>query len=116
MAGLVPLPPSERPDEDFGARLLRLRLTKRISRERLAKTIDCTTISVWQWETRNRAPAALFVVRLAAAFGVTLDYLLTGHESQRLVAAEQRLESALLEIASLRAMRPRVPFRIGQAA
>ncbi len=63
-------------------RIRELRLAKNISQVKLAELLGVTKQSVSNWENDNIQPSVEIVVKLAAIFDVSTDYLL-GLENSR---------------------------------
>lgn len=61
--------------------LIHLRNVKGISQEELASLMNVTRQAVSKWETDQTLPDSEKMIRLSEIFGVTIDYLLKGKES-----------------------------------
>lgn len=66
----------------LGMRIAFLRIGKGWSREELAQRIGSSARTVYLYERGRRKPSSDILLRLAQAFGVTTDYLLTGETQQ----------------------------------
>lgn len=64
--------------ESMGERLRQLRKQRKISREWLAAMLKCDPISVECWEDGIMRPKQVWIEKLAAFYGVTLEYLMEG--------------------------------------
>ena len=60
----------------FGKRLKELRIEKGLSIERLAEDVGIGKSSISRWENAQAYVYAIYVVRLAQYFNVSVDYLL----------------------------------------
>ena len=60
----------------FGEKLLTLRKQSGLSQEQLAERLDVTRQAVSRWESDTAYPETDKIVRMAALFGVSCDYLL----------------------------------------
>lgn len=69
---------------DFGVNIKRLRKEKHFTQEELAKKVGVSKAMISAYETEIRYPSYDVLIRLAAVFGVTTDYLL-GLEQKRFV-------------------------------
>ena len=61
---------------DFGNVLRRLRLQERLTQQQLAQRLGVTKSVVSYYELQERYPSPEILVKLAAIFHVTTDYLL----------------------------------------
>ncbi len=80
----------------LGARIAALRRGAGWSQAELAQKLQISASAVGMYEQGRREPAAEQLVRMAALFEVTVDYLLTGkpeNEEQRLRAQQTVLQS-----------------------
>lgn len=68
---------------DFGERLKILRISKGLTQEQLARRLNLTKSVVSAYELGMRKPSINIVIKIAAIFGVTTDYLLGVDEKQR---------------------------------
>lgn len=64
----------------FGERLYKLRKEKNISQEDLAELLDVSRQSISKWENDKAYPEMTRLLFMSDYFGVTLDYLMRGHE------------------------------------
>jgi transcriptional regulator with XRE-family HTH domain len=62
----------------MGERLRALRLVRKISQEEVAKHIGITRSAYSHYEINNRQPVYDTLMKLAAYFGVSLDYMIGG--------------------------------------
>lgn len=62
----------------MGDRLRELRLKKNISQEEVARHIGITRSAYSHYEINNRQPVYETLIKLAAFFGVSLDYIIGG--------------------------------------
>lgn len=69
---------------DFGTKLKALRIQAGLTQKQLAEQIGVTKSVVSFYELRERAPSPEVLIKLAAVFHVTSDYLL-GIESERTI-------------------------------
>jgi len=69
---------------DFGTKLKTLRIQAGLTQKQLAEQIGVTKSVVSFHELRERAPSPEVLIKLAAVFHVTSDYLL-GIESERTI-------------------------------
>ena|SRR6478736_1402146 len=65
-------------DDNFGARLRRLREKNNISQETLAKLLNVSKLSVWKWERRNVMPRQVTREAIANLFAVSALDLIIG--------------------------------------
>ena len=66
----------------LGARIAALRRSRGMSQGQLAQCLGVSPSAVGMYEQGRREPAAATLVALAACFGVSTDYLLTGRPNQ----------------------------------
>ncbi len=90
----------------LGQRIAELRRQRGLSQAELAGRLRISPSAVGMYEQGRREPSAALLVALAAEFGVSTDYLLTGKSGP---APEQVLER-LLDAASQRLHRRGDPF------
>lgn len=62
----------------MGERLKELRLRRNISQEEVARNIGITRSAYSHYEINNRQPVYETLIKLAAYFGVSLDYIVGG--------------------------------------
>jgi transcriptional regulator with XRE-family HTH domain len=67
---------------NLGEKLKSLRLGKRITQTEMANRLGISPIMVSSYELEKRSPSYEVLIKLAAFFGVTTDYLL-GLEKER---------------------------------
>lgn len=60
----------------IGERITQLRKTKDWSQDELAKMIDSSRVMIGKYERGDNLPSIEVIVKLAKAFGVSVDYLL----------------------------------------
>lgn len=61
---------------EFNERLKELRTAQNLSQTKLSELTGIPQNNISQWETGLRTPNAKFVIKLAAFFNVTTDYIL----------------------------------------
>ncbi|MFC5467685.1 helix-turn-helix domain-containing protein [Cohnella suwonensis] len=66
----------------MGERLRELRLRRKISQEEVAKHIGITRSAYSHYEINNRQPVYETLIKLAAFFDVSLDYIIGGANSK----------------------------------
>ena len=71
----------------LGNRIALLRKKANLSQRELAAALEVSPSAVGMYEQGRRVPAAELLVAMAALFGVSTDYLLTGVDRERLVEA-----------------------------
>ncbi len=64
----------------LGGRIAALRKEKQWSQAALAKRLGVSPSTVGMYEQGRREPSGDILISLASAFGVSVDYLLTGQE------------------------------------
>lgn len=69
---------------NLGERLRALRLEKRITQTEMSQRLGISTIMISSYELEKRQPSYDVLIKLAAFFGVSADYLL-GLERERTV-------------------------------
>lgn len=62
----------------FGATITKLRKRSRMTQSGLAKVLNVSDKAISKWETGMGYPEITLLPQIAAAFGVTIDYLITG--------------------------------------
>lgn len=62
----------------FGATITKLRKRNRMTQAALAKSLNVSDKAISKWETGLGYPEITLLPRIAAVFGVTIDYLITG--------------------------------------
>lgn len=67
----------------MGDRLRELRLRGHYSQEEVARQIGITRSAYSHYEINNRQPVYETLMKLAALFGVSLDYIIGGEPSKR---------------------------------
>jgi transcriptional regulator with XRE-family HTH domain len=67
---------------NMGERLRELRLRRKISQEEVARHIGITRSAYSHYEINNRQPVYETLIKLAAYFDVSLDYMIGGAQSK----------------------------------
>lgn len=67
---------------NMGERLRELRLSRNISQEEVARHIGITRSAYSHYEINNRQPVYETLIKLAAYFDVSLDYMIGGTSSR----------------------------------
>ena len=86
----------------MGDRIAELRHKYGLSQAELARSLGLSVSAIAMYEQGRREPSVSILIALAAALGVTIDYLLTGQPPQQstlvpgLVDAPPRLVATLL--------------------
>ncbi|WP_276351490.1 helix-turn-helix domain-containing protein [Cohnella caldifontis] len=79
---------------NIGERLRELRLSRNISQEEVARHIGITRSAYSHYEINNRQPVYETLIKLAAFFDVSIDYMLGGsaakHRSEPMEARDTR--------------------------
>jgi transcriptional regulator with XRE-family HTH domain len=73
-------------NNNFAARLMVLRAERRLSRERLAKLMGVTKVTIWQWEKGDSRPRAGNLLALARVLDVSSQYLERGQSEKGTIA------------------------------
>ncbi|ALO13866.1 Putative PBSX repressor [Salinivirga cyanobacteriivorans] len=60
---------------NIGERIIQLRKAKNWSQDELAKHVNASRIMIGKYERGDNAPSVEVLLKLAKAFGVSLDYL-----------------------------------------
>lgn len=68
-------------NQDFAARLLQLRLDRKLTRGELARLADVSPQSLLGWERAICVPKYLSLGRLARALNTSIAFLALGHRS-----------------------------------
>ena len=76
----------------LGARIAALRKSAGWNQGELAQRLGVSPSAVGMYEQGRREPGAALWVEISRQFGVTVDYLLTGHPDPR---EEDRVQSAM---------------------
>ncbi|MBW2034569.1 MAG: helix-turn-helix transcriptional regulator [Deltaproteobacteria bacterium] len=74
----------------FGSRLRRLRKSKKLKAKDLSKVFYCSPSLIYNIEKGYNEPQPDFIVRVAAFFDVTTDFLL-GTEQQRALPSDKEI-------------------------
>ncbi len=69
---------------DFGDKLKRLRMAKKLTQTELAERLRLTNSVISAYEMGAKYPSFETLIKIAALFGVTTDFLLGVDERQRL--------------------------------
>ena len=67
----------------IAANVSRLRLERGLTQQELANQLNYSDKAVSKWERGESAPDISVLARIAAIFGVTVDYLITDHRAGR---------------------------------
>lgn len=74
----------------FGKRLKQLRNLEGITMSSLGTHIGTSSSRISDWENEKTHPSSIFIVRIARHFNVSIDWLLTGVEFDKNLAASKR--------------------------
>jgi transcriptional regulator with XRE-family HTH domain len=85
---------------DFGARLKALRKQHHILQKELAAKLHIQRAQLNKYECGMHAPPLEKIVRIAAIFGVTVDYLVTGQQPDPETISNPRLVERLKAMAN----------------
>lgn len=77
--------------ETINDRISARRRAQKMSQDELAKRIGITRVSISKWESGLNQPKGRYLNDLAAALGVTVDWLLTGSGGSPESSAEQQI-------------------------
>lgn len=77
---LPPMTRTARLTTDLGPRLRKLRLERGWTLAQLAEKIDSTVRAIFYYEQEGRFPPAPALAKLAEAFDVSMEYLMSGEE------------------------------------
>lgn len=69
------------PDAPIGVRIWYMREKRGMTQAQLAKKAYMQVLSVRNWELMRFTPRACYIPALAAALGVSTEWLMTGEES-----------------------------------
>ena len=75
-----------------------LRKEKNVSRQDVATSAKCSLQSFTNWSARGTIPPADVALRIAKYLGVSVEWLITGHEAEEMSADERRLLSMYREL------------------
>lgn len=90
---------------DFGERLKSLRLQANLTQKQLAERLGVTKSVVSYYELQERSPSPEVLVRLAAIFHVSTDYLLGVKRSQTIDVSDLDEESVQLLLHTISVLR-----------
>lgn len=65
----------------FASNLIRLRNDAGMTQAELGEKLNYSDKSVSKWERAESLPDAFVLQKIAGIFGVTIDYLVTGHDA-----------------------------------
>lgn len=82
---------------DFGKRLKEQRYMQKITQEKLAEDIGCSSQYIYQIESGRCKPSIDTLLSLSAYFGISIDYLLKGNN----YAAEDSLDAILKDFSQI---------------
>lgn len=68
---------------NFGENLQRLRKGKGMSQEKLAEILEVSRQAISKWESNAAYPETEKLIALSNLFGVSIDYLIKGNESNK---------------------------------
>lgn len=68
---------------EFSETLLKLRHQMGLSQKELAEKLDVAQASINYWEKNQRVPSVEAVQKIADFFGVSVDYLINGENTQQ---------------------------------
>lgn len=60
---------------DFGMRLKKLRESKKLSQEKLAKRVGVSKATIYRYEGNTQVPPFDVAIKIAITLGTTVDYL-----------------------------------------
>lgn len=78
--------------ESLNERIKRLRKEKGLTQLQLAEKLNVTDKAVSKWEVGEANPDLNLIIKLAALFDVSLDYLLTGDETDKKIIVMSNME------------------------
>lgn len=70
-------------DMNFGKRIARLRASKKLTQEQLAKKVGITRTALAKYENNTREPDFETMSKFADFFGVSIDYLVLGENPEK---------------------------------
>lgn len=82
----------------MGDRLRQLRLERHLSQEEVARQVGITRSAYSHYEINNRHPVYETLIKLAAFFNVSLDYIIGGAGAQRSDHPVETQEHKILEL------------------
>jgi|GEM_PF-7279 len=85
----------------LGARIALLRRRSGLSQRQLAKAILVSPSAIGMYEQERRVPSVELLIKMAQIFGVSTDFLLTGHSRSQDAAALRQLNREFCEKSSL---------------
>ena len=84
-------------EETLNERIKKLRKKKGMTQLELAEKVHVTDKAVSKWETGEGNPEITILIELAKIFEVSLDYLLTGKESEKEIIVISKMELSCKE-------------------
>jgi transcriptional regulator with XRE-family HTH domain len=66
--------------ESIGARLVKLRKSKKLSQQKVGAVIKVATASISQWESDQTVPNAINILGLVRLYETSLEYILEGRK------------------------------------
>ena len=84
-------------EETLNERIKKLRKKKGLTQLELAEKVHVTDKAVSKWETCEGNPEITILIELAKLFEVSLDYLLTGKESEKEIIVISKMELSCKE-------------------
>ena len=85
---------------NLGERLRNLRLEKQITQTEMSRRIGISAVMISSYELEQRQPSYETLIKLAAFFGVTSDYLL-GLEKERTISVAGLSEKEIGAISNM---------------
>jgi transcriptional regulator with XRE-family HTH domain len=85
----------------LGEKIKFVRQRREMSQAELAKIIDVYQKNISRYEVDNTVPSAIILKKIAAALGVTTDFLLSENENE-VTIHDQELANKFLEIQKLK--------------
>ena len=85
----------------MGERIAELRHKCGLSQAELAKPLGLSASTIAMYEQGKREPSVSILIALAAALGVTIDYLLTGQPPQQIIPVPKVGNTAPRQVVTL---------------
>lgn len=85
----------------FAERITKLRIAKGISQGQLSQKLGVKRSVVSYYESGERLPSYDVLIEMSRVFGVSLDYLLKGKDSSRIVSVAELQENEINIIMAL---------------